>query len=60
MRRIQVIEAMNFAEKRGFIYVIEYNPNRQYKMHFYKWEMTLEVAKHLEKLEMPVKDGTLI
>ena len=60
MRRLQIIEAMNFAEKKGFVYVIEYWPSAQYKMHFARPEWSVRVLKHLKKLDMPVEDGTLV
>lgn len=54
MRRMQVIEAMNYAERRGWTYALTYNPAIQYQMTFYTFEECFEIIGFLKERGMPI------
>ena len=55
MRRLQVYEAMNYAEKHGFSYILTYSPTAQFRMRF-PIDTGTAIAKHLRVLDMEIAD----
>lgn len=59
MRRMQVIEAMNYAEKRGWTYALGYNPEIQYQMTFATVGECMEIIGFLEERGMSIDEGKI-
>jgi len=55
MRRMQVLEAMNFAEKHGYSYILTYSPTVQYRMRF-PVNTGMALSSHLVELELEVSE----
>ena len=54
MRRLQVIEAMNYSEKRGWPYVVTWDREIQFTITLGERPQVAEIIGWLEMKEMPI------